>query len=57
MQITEAKLPGVSEGATWEVHPPAPVKPSDDCGPGQHLECNLMRGQESGPPAKPFPDS
>lgn len=31
------------ECAIWTAEAPAAVQPSDDCGPGRHLDCDLMR--------------
>lgn len=40
---TEASCLGLGECTLLEVDPPASVEPSDDCSPGRHLDCNLMR--------------
>lgn len=44
-RATEASHQQPCEGAILVVGPPAPVRPSDDRSPGQHLDCNLMRDQ------------
>lgn len=43
----ELELPASShEQAILETDPPAPVKPSDERRPSQHLGCNLMKDLE-----------
>lgn len=37
------------EGATLEAAPPAPVKPSNDAAPSQHLDCHLSRDHKPEP--------
>lgn len=49
--LTEKLCPQPYESTILEVGPPGPVNLTNDCSPGQQLDCQLLRDLQAEPPS------